>query len=205
MWSLYTGWLCCGCSCPILILLIPASKITTILCCFYVTAIMSWCYGWGRTEVEAEFSFSLSLIWGWRWVEAELRLRLSMSWSRVEIQFSQCWVWGQNVFLRLRYSLKKFKVYSYSETKFILSFSLFCTVSTWLQLGRVQNNVICSLEVVIRLKLWEPETSFWWFRTCLYLGLHLHSRLAKSLTFIEVSVSFKIKLNCWIQQMFQCT
>ena len=47
----------------------------TRLGCFYVTAILSWGYGWG-------------LYWGWGWFEPKLK----WGWDEIESKFSWNWV-----------------------------------------------------------------------------------------------------------------
>ena len=53
----------------------------TRLGCFYVTAILSWCYGCGW--LEAEVDLSLRLKWGWDEIEWKF------SWNWVEVS----WHW----------------------------------------------------------------------------------------------------------------
>ena len=48
--------------------------------CFYVTAILSWGYGWGLAEAELRLSRT------WDGVEQDVELRLRMSWGEVEIE-----------------------------------------------------------------------------------------------------------------------
>ena len=76
-------------------------KSFTRLGCFYVTAILSWGYGWVKVDVEAKVDLSLRLKLGWG--EIELRLswvgvEVSLHWIKEEIGLHRSGVMVQNMF-----------------------------------------------------------------------------------------------------------
>ena len=55
--------------------------------CFYVTAILSWGYGWFEVDIKDEVDLHLRLNWGWNEIDSKF------SWNQVEVELS--WIWDK--------------------------------------------------------------------------------------------------------------